>query len=168
MMLLLMRHGVAEGHGGGPDRIDAKRPLTVKGRNRVEEVGRLLKGLRLKPRVVLTSPRIRSWETAELVSAQLKASKPVVVDALDFSGSWAGVVDHIRSLDDLGKSDIVLAVGHEPCCSDYLLQAVVPQHVTFPLKKGSVVGLWWPGDIDMQGASFQFYLTARLARRAEK
>ena len=75
--LYLLRHA----HAGDPAKWrgdDADRPLIERGRGQAERVGRLLRGAEEAPDLVITSPKVRAAETAEIVAKALKV--PVVVD----------------------------------------------------------------------------------------
>ena len=73
MFLHLLRHA----HAGdwstwvGPD---AQRPLTDKGRAQSERLGRFLARTGFASDLVITSPRVRAVETAEIVARALSAS----------------------------------------------------------------------------------------------
>ena len=115
MELGLLRHA----HAGDPeswDRPDELRPLTEKGRQQAERLGRLLAAAGFVPDVVLTSPRVRARETAELVAGRLGVDvriDPRLADHLDLA-----TVDSI--LDVAGMPDRPILVGHDPDFSDLL------------------------------------------------
>lgn len=162
MILLLMRHGVAEEIESTSDRADARRALTAKGRKRVARMAMFLEERGLRPSLCLASPRRRALQTAEIVAESLDAGAVTRVKSLDFEGSWAEVVADVARLTDGMKDDaVVLAVGHEPSLGNHVTQALVPVHATFPLKKGSVVALSWKGPIEQGNATLLFYQTVR-------
>ena len=115
MELGLLRHA----HAGDPeswDRPDELRPLSDKGRQQAERLGRLLAAAGFVPDVVLTSPRVRARETAELVADRLGVDvriDPRLADHLDLTA-----VDSI--LDDAETPARAVIVGHDPDFSDLL------------------------------------------------
>src|SRR5216117_2188783 len=98
--LYLVRHGLAEERGDAwPD--DAKRPLTEKGMASMRKEARALARLGVVLDVVLSSPLVRTRQTAEIVAAALDPRPPIVsVDSLTPDGNYAAVVadleKHVR------------------------------------------------------------------------
>ena len=115
MELGLLRHAHA-GDAAAWDRPDDLRPLTEKGREQAERLGRLLAAAGFAPDAVLTSPLVRARETAELVAGRLGVPfqvEPRLADALDL-----GAIEAI--LDDAGSPRRPVLVGHDPDFSDLL------------------------------------------------
>ena len=112
----LLRHA----HAGDPaawDRPDDLRPLTNKGRQQAERLGRFLAAAGFVPDAVLTSPRIRARETAELVADSLGMS--VRIDPR--LGSFLDLATVGAILDDAGGPGRPVLVGHDPDFSDLLV-----------------------------------------------
>lgn len=108
--LLLLRHGTAEDHGSRDH--DAQRRLVARGEEEARAAGRALVAIERVPDVVLSSPKIRAWQTAELAAA-----------------AWGGaVVEHtavvgLDAEEALGLATLgarVLVVGHEPDLSQVI------------------------------------------------
>ena len=117
MELGLLRHA----HAGDPatwDRPDDLRPLTDKGRQQAERIGRFLAAAGFVPDTVLTSPSVRARETAELVADHLGVS--VRIDPRLGSNLDLATVEAI--LDDAGRPARPVLVGHDPDFSDLLAQ----------------------------------------------
>lgn len=102
MRVYLMRHASAEEAGPSGD---ASRPLTERGRREAREAGEALRGRGATPALVLSSPRLRARETAEIV-AKILGVKAEVRESLD-CGAPAAAYDALRDQD-------VLIVGHNP------------------------------------------------------
>ena len=80
--LYLIRHGVAEERGEEyPD--DSKRPLTAQGISRLRKEAQALDELGVTIEQIITSPLLRTRQTADVIAESLKG-KPAVVtsDAL--------------------------------------------------------------------------------------
>src|SRR5262245_544944 len=94
--LYLIRHGVAEARGDAwPD--DSKRPLTERGATRMRKAARALGRLGVSIDVILTSPLIRTRQTAELVAVAFNPRPAIVsVDALAPGGSHAAVLSELE------------------------------------------------------------------------
>jgi phosphohistidine phosphatase len=112
----LLRHA----HAGDPkswSRPDDIRPLTDKGRGQAERLGRLLASAGFVPDAMLTSPRVRAVQTAELVADHLDV--PVRTDQRLGGLLDLGVLEAI--LDDAGTPVRPILVGHDPDFSDLLV-----------------------------------------------
>ncbi len=107
--LFLLRHAHA-GDSGRWTRDDALRPLSDKGRRQSERVGRMLAGADEAPDLLITSPKVRAAQTAEIVGAALDVrvvEDPRVAGSLD-----AGVVGEILAA--AGQPLRPCLVGHDP------------------------------------------------------
>src|SRR5438552_8421202 len=77
--LYLIRHGMAEERGDSwPD--DAKRPLTEEGMARLRKSARGLERIGVTLDVILTSPLVRTRQTADIVAAAFNP-RPHIVSA---------------------------------------------------------------------------------------
>jgi phosphohistidine phosphatase len=113
----LLRHA----HAGDPaawDRPDDLRPLSDKGLQQAERLGRLLAAAGFVPDAVLTSPRVRARETADLVAEHLDV--PVRIDRR--LGGFLDLASVEAILDDAGSPVRPVLVGHDPDFSDLLAQ----------------------------------------------
>jgi phosphohistidine phosphatase len=109
--LWLLRHGDAEPHGTRPD---AQRRLTERGERQSEAAGIALARLGVSFSTVLSSPKARARETAELALAQMDDRQS---PGLQLHEPLAGGYDARQALDALagaGREGPVLLVGHEP------------------------------------------------------
>ncbi len=106
MELLLLRHAEAEDHAP----TDHLRRLTEKGQRQAESVGEYLSEHGVKVDVVLSSPALRTMETAEIVAKRLKATVTPATWALPGMSANAA----IESLEDFQHCKRVLLVGHQP------------------------------------------------------
>ena len=109
--LYLMRHGQAGVRGSYED--DRLRPLTEEGRKRSLLAGRALKRLEIKPRLIFTSPLVRTHQTAEIVANELGLSQQLkTLDSLAIGSDPGDLLrDLIEAFEEGGP---ILAVGHEP------------------------------------------------------
>ena len=114
MRLHLLRHA----HAG--DAIDWEgdddlRPLTQKGRHQAERLGRFLHDHSVRPDVIVSSPKVRALQTAEIVAAELG----MTVRRDDRLAGSFGKRELWALLDELGAREPML-VGHDPDLSDLL------------------------------------------------
>src|SRR5512144_1663227 len=128
--LYLLRHADA----GDPEAWtgdDAQRPLSGKGEKQADRLGRFLAGTPLRPDVILTSPKVRARQTADIVAEPLGMT--VRLEERLGGGLDASVVEAI--LRDAGDPDRPVLVGHDPDFSE-LLEALTGASV--PMKKGAM------------------------------
>jgi phosphohistidine phosphatase len=129
--IYLLRHADA----GDPTTFrgdDAQRPLSDKGRRQASSMGRFLNRRGFHPDVIVSSPKMRARQTAELVAAALDT--PVALDErlggpLDLDGLSEVVAAAA------GKRKVLL-VGHDPEFSDLAAELVGASGL--PLKKGAL------------------------------
>ena len=166
MDLYVVRHAVA--HKRDRDRWpdDAKRPLTPKG----EERFRLAAGgiLRLVPKVelVLSSPFIRAWRTAELLEQR---GWPTPVPCVEFEPDYPPpkVLDALARYEHLTS---VAIVGHRPGLHElvsYLLTGDATDGAcgaSVQIKKGGAVHLSFDGPPKPGAGSLEWLLTPKSLR----
>lgn len=111
MKLYLIRHGVAEVRDveRWPD--DAERPLTTRGARRFRRAARGLARVASPVDVTLTSPYLRTWQTARLLSEETGWPPPSVAPSL-MPGNLP--VQAVASLLAYRGANAVAMVGHEP------------------------------------------------------
>lgn len=115
MLLHLLRHADA----GDPDAWegpDAARPLSDKGRKQSSRLGAHLAAVGFSAGAIITSPKLRASQTAEIVGKALAI--PVTEDDRLAGPLDPATVDAI--LRDAGDPDPVVIVGHDPDFSDLL------------------------------------------------
>jgi phosphohistidine phosphatase len=112
-----LRHGPADRKEWiGSD--DRKRPLTSKGRERIERETLQLAEMDFLPSLILTSPLTRARQTAEIVARVLGRSGDLREEPLLAPGfSLTHLTELLTRYDD---RDDLLLVGHEPDFSETL------------------------------------------------
>jgi len=132
--LYLIRHGLAEERGERwPD--DSKRPLTEEGMSRLRKQARGLARLGVTFDIVLTSPLVRTRQTAEIVAAGLEPRPHVTsVDSLTPDGSYPAVV---ADLEKHARKTRIALVGHEPSIGELAARLIGARH-PIEFKKGAV------------------------------
>ncbi len=110
--LFIMRHGIALDRNSPLAVNDAMRPLTPKGRSRVERIATELHKMGYAFDWIVTSPLVRAAETAEVVAASQEPAPPVdVCQALRPGASQEDVLAFLAKNPDRRS---VMLVGHEP------------------------------------------------------
>jgi phosphohistidine phosphatase len=131
VQLHILRHADA----GDPEKWqgdDASRPLSEKGVRQAERLGRHLALVRFETDAILSSPKLRALQTAEVVGRALG----VAVTADD---RLAGSLDPRRIgaiLQDAGRPRKPVLVGHDPDFSELLAELVGAPRLS--MKKGAI------------------------------
>ena len=128
--LYLLRHA----HAGDPSEWvgdDDLRPLSAHGRRQAQDLGQFLARLAFLPDLLVSSPRLRARQTAELVGEEIG----VQVGLDDRLAASLDLDDLSVILDDLGGQRVVL-VGHDPDFSE--LAAVLCGAQRLELRKGAM------------------------------
>ena len=131
MLLHLLRHA----HAGDPESWsgpDAARPLSEKGREQAERLGRFLADNAFRTDAIVTSPKLRAAETAEIVARHLGL-------AVTQDERLAGAVD-LDALEAVlaraGHPDRPVLVGHDPDFSELLADLCDAPNT--PMRKGAL------------------------------
>jgi phosphohistidine phosphatase len=135
--ILLVRHGLA----GKPDPAswpdDDLRPLTGKGRKAFKQAARGLRSQAPEPSRILTSPALRTLQTAELLADGLRLEKKAVriVPELHHGVAPAKALETLAHM-KLPRS--MALVGHEPWLGEFLslLIAGGAKYASAALDKG--------------------------------
>jgi phosphohistidine phosphatase len=148
MYLYLIRHGIAV----DPDPFaldsiasDELRPLTKTGRKKIEQVADRLGKLALTFDLIMTSPLVRTQQTADILIDKQLSPKLEVSQDLAPTGkieSWL-MAWNARSSDS--SISTLAVVGHEPNLSawaEFLIFGKVYHQLM--LKKGGIIGLKFP------------------------
>lgn len=112
MKLFLLRHGDASFAAHN----DCERPLTEYGRGQIHQVVTRVTGKLSSTPVVLTSPKLRARQTAEVAQSILLANDASVSEHLKPCGE---LVELGKLIDHHGDNDLLL-VTHQPLVGDLL------------------------------------------------
>jgi phosphohistidine phosphatase len=131
VQLLFLRHADA----GDPlawQGSDEDRPLSPKGERQAERVARLFASIGEEPEVILSSPKLRAFQTAQAVAERL--GREVVISDVLGSGFDIAMLDEI--LQDAGGPTRPLLVGHDP---DFSLAVSTLVGAAIAVRKGALV-----------------------------
>ncbi len=164
MHVLVIRHALAEDRASfkKAGQSDEMRPLTVDGRRRMRRGAQGLKRVVDSLDLIVTSPLIRSVETAHIVAKAFEKVHVAELKELSPGGRPEGI---FRFLVDQGKETVAL-IGHEPdlgCLICLSLGCKIADRV--PLKKGGAALLVFDGPIAAGAATLQAMLTPQLLRK---
>jgi phosphohistidine phosphatase len=132
--LYLVRHAIADERGPKwPD--DTKRPLTTEGRIRMETQVAGLEALGVEIEEVLTSPLVRTRQTAEILVQGL-SSRPKLSELAALAPGH-NAKEMLNALKSYSKRTRLALVGHEPGIGD-LSAALIGTRNPITFKKGGV------------------------------
>jgi phosphohistidine phosphatase len=133
MILFLLRHGLA-GERETWAQGDSLRPLTSQGKKQMEQEAQTMAELGLDFDLILTSPLVRAYQTAEIVARKLNRMDRLVQDDRLAPGFN---VHHLAAiLRAQPKAENILLVGHEPDFSETLTAVIGGGSLVF--KKGAL------------------------------
>jgi phosphohistidine phosphatase len=162
--LYLVRHAIAADRGPAwPD--DSKRPLTAKGTTRMREAARGLRSLDVTIDVILTSPLVRSKQTADALADAIRPAPPVnVVPALAPGGTPQQVAE---ALDAFRKARRMALIGHEPGLGE-LAAWFTGARAPLPFKKGGVCRIDLPTFSPAGVGQLVWFATPKMLRGLAK
>jgi phosphohistidine phosphatase len=161
MMLLIVRHGVAEdkeefAKGGKPD---DERPLTAKGRKKMKRAAGGLRVVAPEIEVLATSPLVRAKQTAEIVASAYDRKVDTVASVLRPDSPVEAFIDW---LEPPSEDAVVCVVGHEPHLSGlatWLMCGGTKSRLE--LAKGGACLLSFDGAPKKSGATLMWLLTSK-------
>lgn len=138
MLLILMRHAEAGKSGLRRYSDDDLRPLSSTGKKTQRAMTRALKRMKIKPDRILTSPRLRARQTAEITAKGLGLAKMVSEDAA--LGDRYSLKAALTLLTRCKPDGTVLCIGHEPDLSE-LAKALLGADFPMKFDKSAVMGI---------------------------
>ena len=143
--LYLLRHA----HAGDPmawDGPDEDRPLSDKGEKQADRLGRFLAGIGFQPDAIVTSPKVRAAQTAEIVALRL---------------GGIGALESI--LRDAGDPARPILVGHDPDFTE--LVAILCGASRAPMRKGALARIDAERPLEPGGGTLRWLVPPDLLRR---
>jgi len=160
MEIYILRHGIAVNRGTPGYKKDSDRPLTPEGEEKLHQIAKAMLAMELKFDLILSSPYLRSKQTAQLVAAELD-EEITLTDLLTPDGN---PLELIRELND-EKPQSVLLVGHEPYLSGLISVLVTGESkASIELKKGGLCKLSADRVAFGQCATLNWLLTPKQMR----
>ena len=137
MRIYLIRHSNAVDPGTPGYEEDSQRPLTEKGRDKMNKISATLKKMNVKPDLIVSSSYVRARQTAEVLAKVMKYKRNICFsDALIPMGDAGDMIGEINEKYDV---DELVLVSHEPFISDLvgILVASRPD-IAINIKNGGV------------------------------
>lgn len=156
MKLLLMRHADANSIDPVNYPNDDLRPLSELGFQVQKDLARIFKRMKLQPDHILTSPRLRTLQTAMLTAKGLGLEHRLMqTNALGKDYSVAAVLNLLNNYDE---AETLLCVGHEPDLhelSSALLGITSSVGVKFP--KSGIMRIDFRASVKIGAGSLRFF-----------
>lgn len=160
MELYLVRHAVAFSRDASQWPDDDERPLTPEGKEEFCEVSRGLGRVVPRVDVMLCSPLVRAWQTAEILSAIAEWPDPKAFPEL---APEVAPQDLSRALNVYAQTEAVAIVGHRPglhMLASYLLTGET-EGMEIRIKKGGALRITFDGAPQAGEGSLRWLLTPK-------
>ena len=141
MTLIIIRHALAEDREdfAKKNKDDSLRPLTIKGKKRMEDVLDEMSSFLESLELIVTSPYVRAKQSAQIVQVKTKAKIVEAAELVPHSPPQA-FVKWIKS--QAIDKKVIAAVGHEPQLSLLISYLLAGKNESFiELKKSGMVCL---------------------------
>ena len=157
----LVRHAIAAERGPEyPD--DTKRPLTRDGIARFRRAAKALAALDVDVDQIITSPLLRTKQTAEILAQALRSRPPVVTaESLAPEGSPTDVFQELAK--QLRKGRVAL-VGHEPNLGE-LAARLIGSRTPIEFKKGAICRIDFEILPPKGPGHLRWFVTPRMLRK---
>jgi phosphohistidine phosphatase len=146
MKLYFLRHGLA-GERSEWKADDAKRPLTKAGKEKIEDAAASIAKWDLNLDLIITSPNVRAYQTAEIVAHKLKLLDRLAKD--DRVGYGFDADKLAKILIGYPKANALMFVGHEPDFSETITRLIGGGHIV--MKKGGLACIDLPDPKALKG-----------------
>ena len=108
--LLLLRH--AKSSWENADQKDFDRPLNGRGLKAAPAVGRFLRGQKVQPQLIISSPAERARQTTSLVGEAAGLTADLRYDERIYEASVERLMEVVSQIED--AREVVMLVGHNP------------------------------------------------------
>jgi len=161
MQFILFRHGIAANATG--EMTDDERPLTDEGTKKTGEAARGLARFADRPDVIVSSPKLRAKQTAELAAEAF--DRWIEHDDVIADRSAAEIVEALARR----NRERLMAVGHEPTFSQVIELLCYGQITgTVKLKKAGAACLESEGRLQPGEAELQWLIPPKVLRKLGK
>jgi phosphohistidine phosphatase len=161
MDLYIVRHAIAVPRGTPGYEDDSQRPLTDKGRRKMEKIVKGLRQFGIELDIILSSPYVRARDTAKILADEFNSKDQIrFTDTLIPPGDFQGLIDEIQEKYDV---ESLALVGHEPMLG-HLISWLTSgnQDLQINFKKGGVCYLSADNLYQDHRATLEWLLTPAL------
>jgi phosphohistidine phosphatase len=141
MNVYLLRHGVAAERDPLKFPNDDERPLTDAGIEKMREAAAGVAQLIDAPDVMLTSPLVRTRQTADIIAKAFGGSKRLETSHALRPGATPAAVRELLKAKAAGGAKSVMVVGHEPDMGEIASALIGARGSVVEFKKGSLCAI---------------------------
>ena len=169
MDLLIVRHAIAFERNPRRWRDDGERPLSPEGMVRARKAATGLRHVTERPECMLSSPLVRAWQTAAILTE--KAGWPKAVECLALAPDESP--EEVFGVLATHKEKIIAVVGHQPSLGRLLAACLPPQVLggvdprAFEFKKMGVALVSFSKAPRAGGGTLQWFAPPRILRAAQ-
>lgn len=161
-LLLILRH--AKSSWEFAELSDHDRPLNSRGKRDAPRIGRKLLKEGLIPQLIISSPAVRAYSTAEKVAKSSGYDGEITVDSSLYGSGYTEYLNVLQIQND--QHEIIMLVGHNPQ-SERLLEILTGKMITMPTctvacvtlnirkwkevkahTKGELLNIWRPKELN--------------------
>lgn len=153
MNIYLVRHGDAE--KSSMNKRDSERELTPEGKIITKAASAAWKNLIPEIDLIISSPYIRAYQTAEIIASVLGVKNQIVKDKKLSPGS------NTESLVEIAQnysSGNIMFVGHQPDFSEHLANLVSGSGAYFEFRKSAVAGIAFSNKVKLGRGTLMFLI----------
>jgi len=162
-LLLILRH--AKSSWEFAELSDHDRPLNNRGKRNALRIGKKLLKEGLIPQLIISSPAVRAYSTAEKVSKACGYDGEIMVDSSLYGSGYPKYLNALKNQND--QHNIIMLVGHNPF-SEQVLEILTGKMITMPTCsvacvrldirtwkdvndqiKGELVNIWRPKELNL-------------------
>jgi phosphohistidine phosphatase len=119
---------------------------------------------------IFTSPLTRATQTATIVADELGSQHEVEI--LDSLAPGASQISLIRRLNECGRGETILLVGHEPDLGSVAGTFLFGREGVLPLKKAGACAIAFDGPVKTGAGQLQWFVPppvlARISRKRKR
>lgn len=145
--IFILRHGLAEDLNESKTKTDFDRKLTEEGKEKIKKLSLFMGKLEEGVDLVLSSPYLRTKETAEIFIHNL-IPKPKLI-FVDFLASGVSPKEIAKGLLDYSSSKKIVLVGHAPDLETFLGNLIGATRIK--LKKGAIAKVTLNNELELLG-----------------
>lgn len=156
MNIYLIRHGDAEKASGNLK--DSERSLTADGKAKILNASKNWKLLIPSFTHIISSPLVRSVQTAEIIADVYELSGKIIIDKrLSPGGSTEDLIDCSA---EISGRDMAF-VGHEPDFSEHVSLLISNSGASIEFKKGMIAKISFDGKVKMGRGVLEFLIPVK-------
>lgn len=161
MDLYIVRHAIAVQRGTPGYEDDSQRPLTDKGRKKMNKIAKGLRQFGIELDVILTSPYVRARDTAKILATEFNMVDQIrFTDNLVPPGDFKALIDEIQEKYDV---ESLALVGHEPMLGEFISWLTTGgKNLQINFKKGGVCYLSADNLYQDRRATLEWLLTPAI------